>query len=202
MDKERFKKQLNFILEVDKEKNIFRQTHISGYSRCENDAEHAWHMALMVYLLREYSNKEFDVAKAMMMAIIHDVVEIDAGDTYAYDASGLETQKEREKLAADRIFGMLPSDQEKHLRSLFEEFEDGESAEARFVKAMDNFQPLLLNNSNGGKDWRSHGVKESQVMKRQCTTGLGSEYIWEYSKKLIEENIKNGNVIRDIEDKI
>ena len=199
MDSERFKKQLDFILEADKEKNIFRQTHISGYSRRENDAEHAWHMALMIYLLKEYSNEEFEVAKAMMMAIIHDIVEIDAGDTYAYDTRGLETQKERERLAADRIFGMLPCDQEKHLRSLFEEFEAGESAEARFVKAMDNFQPLLLNNSNGGRDWRSHGVKESQVMKRQCATGLGSEDIWEYSKQLIEENVKKGNIIRDSE---
>ena len=199
MDTERFKKQLDFILEADKEKSIFRQTHISGYSRRENDAEHAWHMALMIYLLKEYSNEKFDVAKAMMMAIIHDIVEIDAGDTYAYDTRGLETQKEREKIAADRIFGMLPCDQNKHLRSLFEEFEAGESAEARFVKAMDNFQPLLLNNLNSGEDWRLHGVRESQVMKRQSRTKLGSEGIWEYSKQLIEENVKGGNIIRDSE---
>lgn len=199
MDSERFKKQLDFILEADKEKNIFRQTHISGYSRRENDAEHAWHMALMIYLLKEYSNEEFDVAKAMMMAIIHDIVEIDAGDTYAYDTRGLETQKERERLAADRIFGMLPCDQNMHLRSLFEEFEAGESAEARFVKAMDNFQPLLLNNLNDGEDWRLHGVRESQVVKRQSRTKLGSEGIWEYSKQLIEENVKKGNIIRDPE---
>ena len=199
MDSERFKKQLDFILEADKEKNIFRQTHISGYSRRENDAEHAWHMALMIYLLKEYSNEEFDVAKAMMMAIIHDIVEIDAGDTYAYDMRGLETQKERERLAADRIFGMLPCDQNKHLRSLFEEFEAGESAEARFVKAMDNFQPLLLNNLNDGEDWKRHSVIESQVVNRQSRTKLGSEGIWEYSKQLIEENVKKGNIIRDSE---
>ena len=199
MDSERFKKQLDFILEADKEKNIFRQTHISGYSRCENDAEHAWHMALMIYLLKEYSNEEFDVAKAMMMAIIHDIVEIDAGDTYAYDMRGLETQKERERLAADRIFGMLPCDQENHLRSLFEEFEAGETAEARFVKAMDNFQPLLLNNLNDGEDWKRHSVRKSQVVKRQSRTKLGSEGIWEYSKQLIEENVKKGNIIRDSE---
>lgn len=197
MDNERFKKQLAFILEADKEKNIFRQTHINGYLRCENDAEHAWHMALMIYLLKEYSNKDFDVAKAMMMAIIHDIVEIDAGDTYAYDAKGIETQKERESMAADRIFGMLPCDQEKHLRTLFEEFELGESAEARFVKAMDNFQPLLLNNLNNGEDWKRHGVRESQVVKRQSKTKLGSEDIWKYSEKLIEENVKKGNIIRD-----
>lgn len=199
MDSERFKKQLDFILEADKEKNIFRQTHISGYSRCENDAEHAWHMALMIYLLKEYANEDFDVAKAMMMAIIHDIVEIDAGDTYAYDTKGLETQKERERLAADRIFGMLPRDQNEHLRALFEEFEAGESAEARFVKVMDNFQPLLLNDINNGGDWKRHGVNEAQVTGRQKTSKLGSEYIWEYSKRLIEENVRKGNIKKDSE---
>lgn len=199
MDSERFKKQLDFILEADKEKNIFRQTHISGYSRCENDAEHAWHMALMIYLLKEYANEDFDVAKAMMMAIIHDIVEIDAGDTYAYDTKGLETQKERERLAADRIFGMLPCDQSEHLRALFEEFEAGESAEARFVKVMDNFQPLLLNDINNGGDWKRHGVNEAQVTGRQKTSKLGSEYIWEYSKRLIEENVRKGNIKKDSE---
>ena len=199
MDSERFKKQLDFILEADKEKSIFRQTHISGYSRCENDAEHAWHMALMICLLKEYANEDFDVAKAMMMAIIHDIVEIDAGDTYAYDTKGLETQKERERLAADRIFGMLPCDQGEHLRALFEEFEAGESAEARFVKVMDNFQPLLLNDINNGEDWKRHGVNEAQVTGRQRTSKLGSEYIWEYSKRLIEENVRKGNIKKDSE---
>lgn len=197
MDVERFKKQLDFILEADKEKNILRQTHISGYLRQENDAEHAWHMALMIYLLKEYSNDEFDVAKAMMMAIIHDVVEIDAGDTYAYDTEGLETQKERERLAADRIFGLLPADQGAQLRDLFEEFEAGESAEARFVKVMDNFQPLLLNDINNGEDWRRHGVKKSQVVKRQEKSKLGSECIWKYSKRLIEKNVEKGNIKED-----
>ena len=148
MNRERFKKQLDFILEVDKEKNILRQTHLSGYVRRENDAEHSWHMAMMIYLLKEYSNENFDVAKAMMMALIHDVVEIDAGDTYAYDAKGLESQKEREELAAERIFGILPKDQCDELKALFEEFEACKSPEARFAKAMDNFQPLLLNDSN------------------------------------------------------
>ena len=127
MDKERFEKQLAFILEVDKEKNILRQTHVSGYTRQENDAEHAWHMAMMIYLLKEYANEDFDVAKAMMMALIHDIVEIDAGDTYAYDTKGLSTQKERESKAADRIFGLLPNDQKEELYALFEEFEEGKT---------------------------------------------------------------------------
>ena len=197
MDKKRFEKQLSFILEADKEKNVFRQTHLSGYVRRENDAEHAWHMAMMIYLLREYSNENFDVAKAMMMALIHDIVEIDAGDTYAYDTKGLETQKERETRAAERIFGLLPDDQRDELRALFEEFEDGTSAEARFAKTMDNFQPLLLNNSNGGADWREHQIRKSQVIDRQITSKLGSEDIWTYTEELIDKNAKRGNLINE-----
>ncbi len=195
MNRERFEKQLAFILEADKEKNILRQTHLSGNGRRENDAEHAWHMAMMIYLLKEYSNEEIDVAKTMMMALIHDVVEIDAGDTYAYDTKGLKTQKEREERAAERIFGMLPEDQRDELRALFEEFEACESAEARFAKVMDNFQPLLLNHSNGGADWREHKVTKSKVVGRQQTSSLGSEKIWEYTEKLINENVKKGNIL-------
>lgn len=195
MDIERFEKQLAFILEADKEKNILRQTHLSGHGRRENDAEHAWHMAMMIYLLKEYSNKEIDVAKAMMMALIHDIVEIDAGDTYAYDATGLETQKERETKAAERIFGMLPDDQCKEFRALFKEFEACESPEARFAKAMDNFQPLLLNHSNGGADWREHKVTRSKVVGRQQTSSLGSEDIWKYTEELINANVEKGNII-------
>jgi len=194
MDKERFEKQLAFILEADKEKNVFRQTHISGCVRRENDAEHAWHMAMMIYLLKEYSNEEFDVAKAMMMALIHDIVEIDAGDTYAYDTKALETQKEREERAAERIYGLLPADQRDELRALFEEFEACESAEARFARTMDNFQPLLLNNFNGGADWREHNVSKSKVMKRQQVSRLGSEEIWKYSHKIISDNVEKGNL--------
>ena len=194
MDKERFEKQLAFILEADKEKNILRQTHITGYARRENDAEHAWHMAMMIYLLKEYSNEEFDVAKAMMMAIIHDIVEIDAGDTYAYDTAALETQKEREERAAERIYGLLPDDQREELRALFEEFEAGETPEARFARTMDNFQPLLLNDSNGGADWREHKVTKSQVTGRQKRSIIGSKEIWEYTSELINENVKKGNI--------
>ena len=195
MDAERFEKQLAFILEADKEKNILRQTHLSGHGRRENDAEHAWHMAMMIYLLREYANESFDIAKAMMMALVHDIVEIDAGDTYAYDTKALEPQKEREEKAAERIFGMLPEDQRDELRSLFEEFEAGETPEARFAKVMDNFQPLLLNNSNGGADWREHKVTKSKVIGRQQTSSLGSTEIWKYTEKLINENVEKGNII-------
>lgn len=194
MNQQRFQKQLDFILEADKEKTILRQTHLTGYLRQENDAEHAWHMAMMVYLLKEYANEEIDLAKTMMMALIHDIVEIDAGDTYAYDTAGKATQAERERQAADRIFGILPEDQGAELRSLFDEFEACQTPEARFARAMDNLQPILLNDSNNGRDWRLHQVKASQVKKRQERTALGSTQIYEYIHELIEENRRKGNL--------
>ncbi len=194
MDMERFKKQLDFVLEIDKEKEIYRQTHISDYKRQENDAEHAWHMAIMIYLLKEHASAKFDVGKAMMMALVHDIVEIDAGDTYAYDTEALKTRDEREKKAADRIFGMLPDDQREELRGLFEEFEAGETPEAKFARTMDNLQPLMLNDSNNGGDWREHKVTKSQVMKRHGRNQLGSAVIGEYTKELIEENVRKGNI--------
>lgn len=194
MENERLRKQIDFILEADKEKNILRQTHLTGNGRRENDAEHAWHMAIMIYLLKEYSNEEFDMAKAMLMALIHDIVEIDAGDTYAFDAKGLETQDAREAKAARRLFGMLPEDQGEELKSLFEEYEANETPEARFVRVMDNFQPLLLNNSNNGRDWKEHGIGKSQVINRHIKTKLGSDVIWECSEKIIEDNVRKGNL--------
>lgn len=192
---ERLRKQLDFALEVDKEKNIFRQTHLSGHGRNENDAEHAWHMALMAYLLKEYSNEPVDIAKVMLMCLIHDVVEIDAGDTYAYDADGLKTQKEREDRAKERIFSLLPEDQKADLIALFDEFEAYETPESKYAHAMDNLQPLILNNSNGGSDWKEHGVTSSQVYGRQSKTKLGSEKLYqEVVDKIIQEQIKKGNI--------
>lgn len=197
MEKNRFDRQVDFILELDKEKNILRQNHLSGYVRRENDAEHAWHMAIMVYLFKEYANKDFDVAKAMMMALIHDVVEIDAGDTYAYDPKAKLDQKEREDKAAQRIFSILPDDQRDELKALFYEFEACESAEAKFVRAMDNFQPLLLNDVNNGEDWRLHGVTMEQIMNRQKRSAEGSKTIWEETYKIIEKNLEKGNIKKD-----
>ena len=194
MENERLNEQLNFILEIDKEKNILRQTHLSGHGRRENDAEHAWHMAIMIYLLKEYANSEIDLAKTMMMALIHDIVEIDAGDTYAYDPKGLKTQKEREEKAAERIFGLLPEYQKNEMRALFEEFEAYETPEARFAHTMDNLQPLLLNHSNGGGDWKEHGVCKSQIYQRNKKTNTGSEKLWEHMKGLIRENIEKGSI--------
>lgn len=194
MDNERLRKQIDFILEADKEKEIYRQTHITGYKRFENDAEHAWHMAIMVYLLKEYANEPFDTSRAMIMALIHDVVEIDAGDTYAYDEEAKKSQSEREALAAKRIFGLLPDDQRDEFTALFREFEEGKTPEARFARVMDNFQPLLLNDKNDGEDWKAHGVSREKVTARQERTALGSKELWEFSKKIIEANTEKGNL--------
>ena len=191
---ERLKKQLAFALEIDKEKNIFRQTHLSGHGRRENDAEHAWHMAIMAYLLREYANEEVDIGKVMLMCLIHDIVEIDAGDTYAYDEENLKTQKAREDAAKERIFSILPEDQKTELTALFDEFEAYETAEARFAHSLDNLQPLLLNNSNEGGDWKEHQVSAEAVYGRQRKTRLGSEKLFGVTDRIIRENIQKGNL--------
>ena len=194
---ERLKKQLAFALEIDKEKNIFRQTHLSGHGRNENDAEHAWHMAIMAYVLREYSNEKIDVAKVMLMCLIHDIVEIDAGDTYAYDAENLKTQTARENAAKERIFSLLPDEQKEELIALFDEFEEFETPESKFAHAIDNLQPLLLNNSNGGADWKEHEVTAQQVYGRQSKTRLGSETLFEVVDSIIQQNIANGQIRED-----
>ena len=191
---ERLQKQLDFILEIDKEKNIFRQTHLSGHGRNENDAEHAWHMAIMAYLLQEYSNEKIDVARGMLMCLIHDVVEIDAGDTYAYDAEGLKTQKAREEAAKERLYSMLPEDQKADLVTIFDEFEERKTPEAKFARALDNLQPLILNNSNDGGDWKNHDVTAKQVYGRQSRTREGSEKLFEVTDRILKENIAKGNL--------
>ena len=191
---ERLKQQLSFALEIDKEKNIFRQTHLSGHGRNENDAEHAWHMAIMAYLLREYANEKVNIEKVMLMCLIHDIVEIDAGDTYAYDAEGLKTQKAREDAAKERIFSLLPEDQKAELTALFDEFEEYQTPEAKYAHSLDNLQPLLLNNSNNGGDWKEHGVSAATVYTRQSKTKLGSEKLYEVTDQIIQENIKKGNL--------
>ena len=191
---DKLRKQLEFILEIDKEKNILRQTHLSGNGRRENDAEHAWHMTIMAYLLKDYSNEPVDITKVMIMCLIHDIVEIDAGDTYAYDEERLKTQKAREDAAKERIFSLLPEEQKKELIELFDEFEDFQTAESKFAHAMDNLQPLLLNNSNDGGDWRAHDVIASQVYGRQSKTKLGSERLYEVIDRILKENMDKGNI--------
>lgn len=191
---DRLKQQLDFALEIDKEKNIFRQTHLSRHGRNENDAEHAWHMAIMAYLLQEYANEPVDIGRVMLMCLIHDIVEIDAGDTYAYDTEGLKTQKAREDAAKERIFSLLPEDQKQKLTQLFDEFEEFQTPESKFAHAMDNLQPLLLNNSNGGGDWREHGVSAKQVYGRQQKTRQGSEKLYQVTDQILKEHIRKGNL--------
>ena len=164
---ERLEKQLSFILEIDKVKQIFRQTYLADGERKENDAEHSWHIALMAILLKEYANEEVDILHVVTMLLIHDLVEIDAGDTYAYDREGEKTKREREVAAAKRLFGMLPKDQGEYFRDLWEEFEAWETPEAKFAHVMDNCQPLFLNDASDGKSWREHGVKKSQIYRRK-----------------------------------
>lgn len=192
---ERLKKQLEFALEIDKEKNVFRQTHLSGHGRNENDAEHAWHMAIMAYLLKEYANEPVDITKVMLMCLIHDVVEIDAGDTYCYDAEGLKTQKAREDAAKERIYSLLPQEQKEELIALFDEFEANETPEAKYAHAMDNLQPLILNHSNDGNDWKAHGVSAEQVYGRQSKTKLGSKKLYEYTDAVIKEHKHKGDLL-------
>lgn len=192
-----FEKQMAFIMELDKIKKITRQTYLSDGSRKENDAEHSWHLALMAVLLKEYANEEVDLAKVIPMVLLHDLVEIDAGDTYAYDQAGLATQRARETKAADRIFGMLPEDQGTKFRNLWEEFEAYGTAEAKFAHVLDNCQPLLLNDASGGKSWKEHTVHKSQIYKRNEHTAEGSREIWEYMQQLIDKHIQLGHVIDD-----
>ncbi|MBQ6824108.1 MAG: HD domain-containing protein [Clostridia bacterium] len=191
---DRIERQLSFSLEIDKAKNVCRQTHLSNHGRNENDAEHSWHMAVMAYLLREYANEKIDISKVMLMCLIHDIVEIDAGDTYAYNTEGLKTQKNREDAAKQRIFSILPEDQAQELIALFDEFEAYETAESKFAHAMDNLQPLILNNSNSGGDWKEHHVTAKQVYTRQTKTKLGSEKLFEITDHILRENIQKGNL--------
>ena len=197
---ERLKKQLDFILEVDKVKNIVRQTYLSDGKRKENDAEHSWHLALMAVLLKEYSNEEVKLERVIPMVLIHDLVEIDAGDTYAFDEVGKMTQSSREREAADRIFGMLPDYQGQRFRLLWEEFEAYDTPEARFAHMLDNCQPMFLNDATNGRSWEEHHVKKSQIYSRNSKTGEGSEIIWKYMQGIVEKHISLGHIIDDMQE--
>lgn len=198
-------KELNqlfdFFREIDKEKFIGRQTYLSDGQRKENDAEHAWHMAIMTILLSGYANEEIDVLKTVTMLLIHDLVEIDAGDTYAYDEEGKKSQHQREQRAAERIFGILPEEQGDYLKGLWEEFEAGESKEARFARTMDNIQPMMLNAATGGKAWEEHQVCLSQILGRNARTAEGSRLLWDYAyENMIVPNLKAGRIRNDKEE--
>ena len=197
MRDDRLEKQLAFCKEIDKEKMIGRQTYLSDGKRKENDAEHAWHMAVMAILLSEYSNEPIDVLKTVSMLLIHDLVEIDAGDTYAYDEEAKKTQASRELAGADRIFGLLPDDQQKKLRALWEEFETGASPEVRFAHTMDNIQPMMLNAATDGKAWEERGVYLEQILNRNQHTAAGSEKLWQYAlEHFIAPSLEKGRILQ------
>lgn len=202
MNNENLDRLFDFFRETDKEKFIGRQTYLTGGERKENDAEHAWHASLMAILLSEYSNKKIDVLKTVTMILIHDIVEIDAGDTYAYDDIGKQTQREREEKAADRIFGILPHEKGGELRKLWEEFERNDTPEANFAHAMDNLQPMMLNDHTNGKAWREHKVVLTKILNRNETTKQGSSPLWDYAfENLIKPNVEKGNIIDDVSEK-
>lgn len=196
-EKDRLEKQIRFIIETDKEKNIFRQTYLSDGKRKENDAEHSWHLALMAVLLKEHLKEDIDLTKVMIMVLIHDLVEIDAGDTYAYDTAGAATKREREVRAADRIFGILPEDQGQSFRKIWEEFEEYETSEAKFAHLLDNFQPLLLNDASDGKSWTEHDVHKSQVCRRNERIEETSDLVWEKMLEIMDRHIQKGHLKGD-----
>ncbi|MCJ8331449.1 MAG: HD domain-containing protein [Lentisphaeria bacterium] len=192
MISERLAKQLKFVREVDQMKNIFRQSYILDKSRKENDAEHSWHFALMVFLLDEYAKETVDVLKVIKMVLIHDIVEIDAGDTYCYDVEGNKDKLEREIKAADRIFNILPDDQALEIRQLWDEFEAQESPEAKYAAGLDRLQPLMLNYYGDGISWKEHKVTYEQVIERNKHIGDGAPELWEFAMWMIDDAVEKG----------
>ncbi len=193
---ERLQQQMEFIAEVDKLKKIGRQSYLTDSSRKENDAEHSWHLAMMAVFLSEYAKEDVDVLHVISMVLIHDLVEIDAGDTYAYDAEGNKSKRAREEKAADRIFNILPEDQAQKVRDLWEEFEANETPEANFANALDRVQPIMLNHKSDGKAWAEHGVALTQILSRNVNVKKGAPKLWEYAmENYIQPNV--GNAIKE-----
>jgi len=197
-NKDRLDKIVSFCKEIDKEKFIQRRTYLTGGERFENDAEHAWHMAMMAVLLSDYSNEKIDVLKVVSILLAHDLVEVYAGDTFAYDEVGKLSQRQRELDAADKLFALLPEDMTKKIRGLWDEFEEGETAESKFAHTLDNFQPLMQQDLTDGKAWKECDRKLSEVLKRNQRSALGSEILWKYAREnFIQKQIDNGNLIDD-----
>ncbi len=193
---ERLLQQINFLREIDDLKQILRQTVLIKEHRQENDAEHSWHLAMLVLVLSEYSNDSaIDLLRTVKMALIHDLVEIDAGDTFCYDDHSKEEKNEREREAAHRIFSILPDEMSEEYINLWEEFETMETPEAKFAAAVDRLQPLLLNLYSEGYAWKKHSVKKSQVIERNHHIAKGSKILWEFAQNLIDEAVKRGYLI-------
>ncbi len=196
-DHTRLHQQLQFIIEIDKLKHVLRQTLLIDKSRRENDAEHSWHLAMMAMLLSEYAETEVNLVRVLKMVLIHDLVEIDAGDTFCYDEQAIQTQADREKAAADRIFGLLPADQTDQLRSLWEEFEAKQSADARFATALDRLQPILHNYHTQGGTWKKAGVTIDKVRQRIAPISLGSPRLGEFAEALIQDALDQGFLAKE-----
>ena len=190
----RLRRQLALIIDADRLKLVLRRTMISGASRHENSAEHSWHLALAAMTLAEHADADVEIARVMRMVVVHDLVEIDAGDTFAYDTNANLGRVEREKLAADRLFGLLPPDQGPELRALWDEFEEGRSATARFAIALDRLLPLLLNDLTDGGSWRVHGVTREQVLRRMAPIEVGIPALWPIVVEIVERNCALGHI--------
>jgi putative hydrolase of HD superfamily len=192
---ERLAQQIRFIIEVDRLKEIFRQTVLINSRRAENDAEHSWHLCLIVITLAEHANwPQLNVLRVLQMLILHDLVEIDAGDTFAYDTLAMAGQHDREAVAADRIFGLLPADQAREFRALWDEFETRQTPEAKFAAAVDRFQPMLLNCRTEGAAWQKHGITRDRVIARNSYISEGSAALWDYAARMIEQTVAEGNL--------
>lgn len=192
MQIENLLQQINFIKEIDKIKYIQRKTKLFNSDRNENDAEHSWHLAMMAIILAEHSNVSIDILKVVKMVLIHDIVEIDAGDTFIYDTVKNHSNTDEERIAANRIFGMLPKEQAEELISIWEEFEEGKSHEAKFARAMDRLEPLLQNTSNNGGTWKEFNVTYDKVFEKKKVINEGSSTIWNYAENLINESVEKG----------
>ena len=196
-DLDRLSQQLSFIREIDKLKTITRQTLLMDGSRYENDAEHSWHLCAMALILSEYSNSPIDVAKVLTMVLIHDLVEVYAGDTCCYDVAANKDKAERETAAAEKIFGLLPVEQGGRLKSIWEEFEEKESAESKFAAALDRLQPIMHNHATEGAAWKKHGVTRSMVDERNDHIRDGSEVLWREFRRIADDAVDKGYLAED-----
>jgi len=194
MSSDRLREQIRFILEIDKLKGVLRRTYLVDGTRRENSAEHSWHVAMMATVLAEHANEPVDAGRVVRMLLVHDIVEVDAGDTFVYDTAGGESKAERERIAADRIFGLLPPDQRSELRALWEEFEAARTPDARFAAALDRMMPVLHNIHTGGRAWRENGVTADMVIARNRRMAEGSRTLWEYVRNLVETAVERGHL--------
>jgi putative hydrolase of HD superfamily len=193
-DPERLRQQILFVVEIDRLKGVLRRTLLTDRSRLENSAEHSWHLAVLAVLLVENAAEQVDLLRVLKMLLVHDVVEIDAGDTFCYDAAANLDKAEREERAADRLFGLLPPDQARELRALWDEFEERESAEARFAAALDRLQPMLHNYLTAGHSWREHGVVRAQVVERNQPMAEGAPSLWRFAQRFVQDAVDRGDL--------